>query len=105
MNRYAIALDWCDRMADCERARDEPLQLYDTRMRAKQTRERLRRPSHQPDRTPASGGLDAIRARSSTLLVAVQFGGQPARKVAVDAVRVGKRLDTVGGSRRGRMCA
>src|SRR5215208_1302757 len=29
-------------------------------------RQRLRRPSHQPDRAPAAGGPDAIRARSST---------------------------------------
>ena len=65
MNRYAMALDWCDRLADRERAR-----------------------RHQ-----------------GAQLAAVQFGGQPARKVAVDAVRVGERLDTVGGSRRGRMCA
>jgi post-segregation antitoxin (ccd killing protein) len=37
MNRYAIALDWCHRMADRERARDELLRLSNTRTRAKAT--------------------------------------------------------------------
>src|SRR3954468_23771351 len=32
---------------------------------------------------------------SRGVLVAVQFGGQPARDVAIDAVLVGERVDTV----------
>ena len=42
-------------------------------------------------------GLDVSAGHSPSrgLLVAVQFGGQPAREVAVDAVLVRERLDTV----------
>jgi cysteinyl-tRNA synthetase len=37
INRYAIALDWCHRTADRKRREMSPLELYNTRTRAKQT--------------------------------------------------------------------
>jgi hypothetical protein len=55
---------------------------------------------HRPGRTCSGAGCRWSRCVRRAfaprgLLVAVQFGGQPAREVAVDAVVVGERIDTI----------
>ena len=97
MNRYAIALDWCDRLADRERARDEPPPALQ-HAHAREADARATTSTKSSARSSACNRR-ARRHQGAQLdaPLAVQFGGQPARKVAVDAVRVGERLDTVGG--------
>src|SRR5918994_5835510 len=45
------------------------------------------------DQPAAGGALPSARAASRGLVVVVQFGGHPAREIALDAVLVGERVD------------